>query len=425
MRALVVLLAALLAAPASAGEPWRDTLLGTVMAVCAGPRGSDDELQTRLPGGVTITNIHSQSRTGTPFRFTMEVDFASGEAASLRVDGGGADHVRISAMLYDAGNRPLAQMRAGRQGTPQCTVTAARLLQRDAAGKVQAVVTLDAALADTDERLDLNPPVPPGAPDTPGIRIAHIDSGVNYLLPDIADRLARDGDGAILGYDFRDDDATPFDLDFGRSPFFPIRHGTAVASVILSEAPDAALVPLRFPRHDMTKMGDVVRHAVAAGARVIAMPMGSNDPDDWATFLAAARTASDVLFVVSAGNAGISVDASPQYPAVSELPNMLVVTSADDFGRLARGSNWGPDSVDLLVPAEGLDVMDHRGATVQASGSSYAVPRVAALAARLLAANPDWTAPDLIAAIAARAVPGMDRGAPRVRIGWLPDPAAD
>ena len=132
-----------------------------------------------------------------------------------------------------------------------------------------------------------------------------------------------------------------------------------------------------------------------------------------------------MLFIVSAGNDGIDIDADPLYPAASDLDNMLVVTSADDFGRLARGSNWGARHVDLLVPAESVDVTDHRGARVQASGSSYAVPRVAALAVRLLAANPDWTTDELIAAIAARAVPGMDRGAPRVRLGWLPDPAAD
>ena len=44
-----------------------------------------------------------------------------------------------------------------------------------------------------------------------------------------------------------------------------------------------------------------------------------------------------------------------------------------------------------MVPAEQVEVTDFRGARGTASGSSYAVPRVAALAARLKAANPDWS----------------------------------
>lgn len=76
-----------------------------------------------------------------------------------------------------------------------------------------------------------------------------------------------------------------------------------------------------------------------------------------------------------------------------------------------------------MVPAEGIEVLDHRGARVSASGSSYAVPRIAALAARLLEQEPHWRAGDLIAAIAGFAAPGMDRGAARVKLGWIPDPA--
>ncbi|MCB1387679.1 MAG: S8 family serine peptidase, partial [Rhodobacteraceae bacterium] len=86
------------------------------------------------------------------------------------------------------------------------------------------------------------------------------------------------------------------------------------------------------------------------------------------------------------------------------------------------GSNWGAESVDLMVPAERIELTDHRGATVSASGSSYAVPRVAALAARLLERHPDWKVADLIVAISGYAAPGMDRGPARVKLGWIPDP---
>ena len=81
-----------------------------------------------------------------------------------------------------------------------------------------------------------------------------MDSGVNYLLPAIASRLARDADGAALGYDWWDMDPRPLDQDPSRSAFFPRRHGTRTASLLLEEAPLARLIPYRYPRADMSRM---------------------------------------------------------------------------------------------------------------------------------------------------------------------------
>ncbi len=214
-------------------------------------------------------------------------------------------------------------------------------------------------------------------------------------------------------------------LGTGRSPFFPIRHGTPVASLLVKEAPLVRLVPVRYPRPDMTRMAEAVRLAATAGASIVAMPMGSRRPEDWTDFSEAAAAHPEILFVVSAGNDGRDIDKTPLYPASLFLGNMIVVTSADDFGRLAPGSNWGAVSVDLMVPAEQLEVTDYRGARGTASGSSYAVPRVAALAARLKGANPDWSADDLKQAIFARSVAPLERGPPRVAVGWIPNPADD
>ncbi|MFL2844920.1 MAG: S8 family serine peptidase [Candidatus Puniceispirillaceae bacterium] len=91
-----------------------------------------------------------------------------------------------------------------------------------------------------------------------------------------------------------------------------------------------------------------------------------------------------ILFVISAGNDGFDIDFNPVFPASLDLENMVVVTSSDQFGRLPPQSNYGRGSVDLMVPAEKVDVFDHRGVFTTAGGSSYAAPRVAALAARYL-----------------------------------------
>jgi len=316
--------------------------------------------------------------------------------------------------------RPVMTLLAGGDCAPQH----ARAIRYGDDGAALELVLYAGDLATVQAVEPLNPPVPEGT-DPGGVTVAHIDSGVNYRLPQIAARLARDDEGRFLGRDLWDGDGRPYDGDTGRSPFFPIRHGTPVASLLIAEAPNVRLLPIRYPRPDMTRMAEAVGIAAAAGARIVALPMGSRDPDDWAAFAEAAQAHQEILFVVSAGNDGRDIDAAPLYPASLPLDNMVVVTSADAFGRLAPGSNWGRASVDLMVPAEGIEVTDYRGARGTASGSSYAVPRVAALAARLLAENPDWVTATLKRALFARAAPPMERGAPRVAVGWIPDPADD
>ena len=111
-----------------------------------------------------------------------------------------------------------------------------------------------------------------------------MDSGLAYDLPLFRDRLARDAGGKPLGYDYWDLDPWPYDGDVSRGPFLPIRHGTAVASILVREAPDAALVPFRYPRPDMSRMADLVARAVKAGARILAMPLGSRKPRRLARF---------------------------------------------------------------------------------------------------------------------------------------------
>ena len=163
------------------------------------------------------------------------------------------------------------------------------------------------------------------------------------------------------------------------------------------------LVPYRYPRHAMWRMPDLVKHAAAAGARIMNLSMGSRRLSDWTDFEVAARAHPAMLFVVSAGNEGADIDETPVYPASLTVDNLLTVTSADDSGLPARGSNRGRESVDLAVPAEQVLVTDFDGRVRKVSGSSYAAARVSALAACLLAAHPEWTALDLKSAILARA----------------------
>jgi hypothetical protein len=287
-----------------------------------------------------------------------------------------------------------------------CSLQAARRLNYSQQGQALNIVSLDENLQTVGEPDWLNPPLQfierealaplehPGE-NTP-VRVAMVDSGVNYRLAEINRRLARDDNGRLIGYDFWEMDALPYDSHPVNSGFFVQRHGTRSASLFLREAPDAELVPYRYPRPDMSRMQALVEHAAANGVAILGMPLGSNRAEDWGVFARAASAHPRMLFIVSAGNDGRDIDALPVFPAALDLENMLVVTSADDFMRPAERSNWGKISVDFMVPAERRRALDYPGNDTLVSGSSYAVSRVAALAARLKRAHPDWAAVDII-----------------------------
>jgi subtilisin family serine protease len=152
------------------------------------------------------------------------------------------------------------------------------------------------------------------------------------------------------------------------------------------------------------------------------MSMGSYSQDDWTCFHDGAKQHPHILFVISAGNDGFDIDVNPVFPASFDLENIVVVTSSDLFGRLPPQSNYGRVSVDLMVPAEQVDVFDHRGVFTTASGSSFAAPRVAALAARFLKKNVEASTADIIDFLKSRAI---NSGSTPVRFGWIPDPSDD
>lgn len=258
--------------------------------------------------------------------------------------------------------------------------------------------------------------------DRKRIRVALVDSGVNYLIPEINERLARDRYGRLIGYDYWDLDARPFDAHPNARGQVQ-RHGTGTASLLLREAPFVDLVPYRYPRPDMSRMQDLLAHAAEHDVRIIGLPLGGNRIDDWQVFEKAASNYPDILFVASAGNNGRDIDQQAVYPASLAIENMLVVTSADDFVLPAEGVNWGRTSVDYMVPAEHQQITRFDGSAGFASGSSYAVPRVVALAARLIRDNRQLQAPALIDELRRRFANGASPG--KIGQGYIHDPQLD
>jgi hypothetical protein len=315
-----------------------------------------------------------------------------------------------------------------------CSLQVARKIYYTAQGQAINIVTLDMELEPKGDPDWLNPPLEfierePGKPlkhpgdDTP-IRVGMVDSGVNYRLPEINRRLARDSDGQLVGYDFWDMDDLPYDAHPVNSGFFLQRHGTRTASLLLREAPAVELVPYRYPRPDMSRMQALVEHAADNQVTILGMPLGSNRLEDWGSFERVARAHPQMLFIVSAGNDGRDIDERPVYPAALDLANVIVVTSADDFVQPAERTNWGRVSVDYLVPAERVAALDYSGSETRVSGSSYAVSRVTALVARLKMARPQWNAADIAAELRNRYGNSSPGARDWVSTGYIADPLA-
>lgn len=365
--------------------------------------------------GADIAENPAEPLRGGAMTRTLTIALPDGGRLSLEAIRRGDRLLRLAIELWAAGESPRALLLAG----PDCRPAQGRLIRRDADGIARSLAILGADLTGVRAEEPLNPPVPSGR-DADGVTVAVIDSGIAYDRPDIARRLARDAAGALIGADFWERDGLPYDHDAGASPFVARRHGTLVADILIRVAGPVRLIPVRYPRPDMARFADLVAFIARHEAHIATLAMGSDDPADWRTFADAARAHPDILFVVSAGNNGRNIDAEPVYPAAFDLDNLLVVTSVTETGRIARGSNWGAESVDIGVPAERLVARDPVGRERPVAGSSFAVPLAAGLAARLKGEHPDWNAARIKRAILdrVRPLPTPVEGG-RLAHGWI------
>lgn len=234
--------------------------------------------------------------------------------------------------------------------------------------------------------------------------IGMIDTGVNPDLEAFAGR-----------------NLTVVSLVGGERPPADALHGTAVAALIIGDAasrtpglvPNARLIAVEaFHRDGAGAAADafsLVRAIDRLAGEVEVMSLSLSGPPNVLLERAVTATlARNVAIVAAAGNEGPR--AEPRFPAA--YAGVVAVTAVDGRGRVYRNAGQGPH-VAFAAPGVQLTVARSVRGVRQRSGTSYAVPFVAAAVAAARAELPDPAAvpvADTVAALAAGAVDLGDAG---------------
>lgn len=209
------------------------------------------------------------------------------------------------------------------------------------------------------------------------VTVAVIDTGVDLNHPDLIDRLAD-------GYDFVDRDSLAMD---GHG------HGTHCAGIVgatadnnigvAGVAPLTTIVPVRVLGNDgsgsVSTVIEGIDYAVAHGAKVLSLSLGTSSPSQAMTDAVARAIASGATVFAAAGNAGTS---DRTYPAADGL--CIAVASTDSAKARSSFSNFG-SWVQVAAPGSNILSTGLGGTYVRMSGTSMATPHAAGVAALLYA----------------------------------------
>ncbi|MCW3094846.1 MAG: family serine peptidase [Chthonomonadaceae bacterium] len=225
--------------------------------------------------------------------------------------------------------------------------------------------------------------------DGSGVIVAVLDTGISTRNALLAPHVAA-GWNFIDNNSNTDDSPTGIDTNGDGVKDGEVGHGTMVAGLINRYAQNATLLPIKVLDSDGTgslwAIVQGIRYAITKGAKVINMSFGS--PKNSPVLRAAIKDAwaAGIIVVTAAGNDNTF---NQQYPAGDNITIAVGSTDANDVK--ASFSNYGA-WVDVVAPGVGLPSTYWNGGYASWSGTSFSSPLVAAEAALIISARPNWTA---------------------------------
>lgn len=218
------------------------------------------------------------------------------------------------------------------------------------------------------------PKVPAGV-DPGGLGIALITHGIDYTKPAVAARLARDGEGVLIGYDFVD------------GTLLPWAASNPLDDALVALAP-GRVIPFRIGEgKQLFTIEPGLAFLKQTATRVVVLPRALRSKLDWEPFVFAAKAWPSMLFLVAADDIrdapGQRCDTAAQIsggdvpPSALGLDNVLVVASlrSEALPCLAESYTWSKPDAIVAPPA----------AVREAPGATIAPPLNAAEAAMLAA----------------------------------------
>lgn len=203
------------------------------------------------------------------------------------------------------------------------------------------------------------------------VRVGLIDSAVDASHPDLAGHVTG-------GYDFCQDQA---EIVLNETQASDI-HGTNIAGIIVQNAPEAQVVPLKVFENGRAYTSDIIRaiqYAKENHIQLINCSWGSSDNNQ--ALLDTMSECADMLFICAAGNAHRDLERNPVYPASFQLDNIISVAAADENQNLSYFSNYGDSSVDIAVQGSGIESAWNCGTRNAMRGTSVAAGVITGAAA--------------------------------------------